>query len=83
MMADETGRLYEVTAADGSTPSVNGGCVPADWNGLLAVDKDASGGSAPSHRQDAHGRIAVGLGIVLGVLSTKVLMYKSRHDCVH
>jgi hypothetical protein len=49
--------------------------------GLLYVDKDASGG--PSHRQDAHGRVAVGLSIVLGVLSTKVLMYKSRHDCVH
>jgi hypothetical protein len=34
MMADETGTLYEVTAVDGSTPSVNGGCVPADWNGF-------------------------------------------------
>ena len=38
--------------------------------GLLSVEKDASGGSGPSHRQDAHGRVALGLGIVLGVLST-------------
>jgi hypothetical protein len=51
--------------------------------GLLSVEKDASGGSGPSHRQDAHGRVALGLGIVLGVLSAKVLMYKSGHDCVH
>jgi hypothetical protein len=70
MMADETGTLYEVTAADRSTPCGNGGCVPADWNGFAFLEKDASGGSGLSHRQDAHGRAAVGLGIVLGVLST-------------
>jgi hypothetical protein len=51
--------------------------------GLLSVEKDASGGSGPSRRQDAHGRVAVGLGIVLGVFVYKVLMYKSRHDRVH